>query len=163
MNPVESIRPGLTASAAVRGLALGLALAAVAASAGAAQERARGGWMPADAIRREFTGRLLNGIYPNASEWSEHLFANGTTDYREGTIRWAGRWWTEDRSFCFVYPPPGVGGCFRVVRLGSNCYELYETGSAIGRGDARPDDTDLWNGRMWLAERQATCDERPTS
>lgn len=128
-----------------------------------AQDRPRGGWMAEDAIRSEFTDRLLNGIYPNTNPWSEHLFANGTTDYREGDKHWIGRWWTEDRAFCFSYPPPGIGGCFRVVRLGSNCYELYEAGDAIGRGQGRPEDADLWNGRMWVAEKPATCDEQPTS
>ncbi|MFM9939267.1 MAG: hypothetical protein ACKVP7_07215 [Hyphomicrobiaceae bacterium] len=132
-------------------------------SQGQAQDKPRGGWMSAEAIRQEFTDRLLNGIYPSTMPWSEHLFRDGSTDYREGDKRWKGRWWTEDRAFCFAYPPPGVGGCFRVVRLGVNCYELYETGAAAGRGDGRPDDVQAWNGRMWVADKKATCDEQPTS
>ena len=135
----------------------------IAAAAALAQARPRGGWMSEDAIRQEFTDRLLNGVYPNTNPWSEHMFANGTTDYREGDKHWSGQWWTEDRAFCFSYPPPGIGGCFRVVRLGTNCYELYETGDAIGRSEGRPEDANLWNGRMWVADRPATCDEQPTS
>ena len=127
-----------------------------------AQERQRGGWMSSDAIRQEFSGRLLNGIYPNTNPWSEQIFADGTTDYREGPKHWLGKWWLEDRAFCFSYPPPGLGGCFRVVRLGTNCYELYET-SGAGRGEERPEGADLWNGRMWVAEIPATCNEAPTS
>lgn len=128
-----------------------------------AQERPRGGWLSGDALRGEFTGKLLNGIYPNTNPWSEQLFADGTTDYREGDKHWRGTWWIEDRAFCFVYPPPGVGGCFHVVRLGTNCYELYERGEAAARGEGRPEESDLWNGRMWVADRPATCDEQPSS
>ena len=47
-----------------------------------AQERQRGGWMSSDAIRQEFSGRLLNGIYPNTSPWPEQTLADCTTAYR---------------------------------------------------------------------------------
>ena len=133
------------------------------AASAAAQDASRAGWMSDDAIRGEFTGHLLNGIYPSGSPWSEHLFGDGATDYREGAKRWRGQWWIESRAFCFAYPEPGTGGCFRVVRLGQNCYELYEATGLAGRGDDAPVGASLWNGRMWRADRPATCDEKPTS
>ena len=46
--------------------------------------------------------------------------------------------------------------------LGTNCYELYETGGAES-GEERPEGADLWNGRMWVADKPATCNEAPTS
>ncbi len=143
--------------------AVGLVAAWLAAAPVHAQDKPRGGWMSAAAITQEFTDRLLHGIYPNTNPWSEHLYRDGTTDYREGDKRWTGKWWTEDRAFCFAYPPPGIGGCFRVVRLGVNCYELYEAGAEAGRGEGRPEDLQLWNGRMWVADLKATCDQPPTS
>lgn len=138
------------------------ALLALLAGAGSAQDRPRAGWLSGEQVRNEFTGRLLNGIYPSGVPWSEFLSADGSTDYREGEKHWRGQWWVDGRTFCFRYPPPGVGGCFGIVRLGLNCYELYER-RGIAHDDTPPAEANAWNGRMWDAGRPATCDEQPTS
>jgi hypothetical protein len=119
-------------------------------------------WMPGAAIRSEFTGRPIAGIYPSGRPWTETIHSDGTTDYREGGKHWLGRWWIRDREFCFSYPPPGLGGCFRVVRTSANCYELYDFSGEAGRGEEPPHLDDLWNGRLWVADRPTTCEERPT-
>jgi hypothetical protein len=118
-------------------------------------------WMSEEAIRAEFTGRRLTGIYPNFNQWSETIGADGSTDYREGLKHWNGLWWTESGAFCFSYPPPGHGGCFRVVRVSSNCFELYDYSTHPGQAEAPPAVQDRWNGRMWHADRPTTCEERP--
>lgn len=119
-------------------------------------------WMSADAIRAEFSGKPLAGIYPSGATWTEDIAADGTTDYREGAIRRPGQWWLTALEFCFSYAPPGVGGCFRVVKMSVNCYEIYEFGSAFGRRDAPPRQKGAWNGRMWRVEAPTTCDEKPS-
>jgi hypothetical protein len=119
-------------------------------------------WMTADAIRSEFSGKSLAGIYPSGVKWSEDIAADGTTDYRENQIRRPGQWWVTTLEFCFSYPSPGVGGCFRVVKMSVNCYEIYEFGSEFGRQDAPPRQKGAWNGRMWRTEASTTCDEKPS-
>ncbi|MGE5510821.1 MAG: hypothetical protein ACM31O_06200 [Bacteroidota bacterium] len=134
-----------------------------AAGVSAAQEDAdRLRWMPADAIRLEFSGKSLAGIYPDGKAWTEVIFTDGTSDYREKHVRRPGKWWITPLEFCFSYPPPGEGGCFRVVKMSPNCYELYEYGSEQGRQDAPPRQQGSWNGRMWRTETAATCDEKPS-
>lgn len=156
-------------AAAMRGVATAAALAwlwagpALAQADGPSPGAPRAGWMSGAAIQTEFSGRRLSGIYPNTNPWSEQIHADGSTDYREGDRHWLGRWWVDNDAFCFVYPPPGVGGCFRVVRLGVNCYELYDFSRGAGAAPAPPDLANLWNGRMWDTGRPATCDEKPTS
>ncbi len=160
-RPCQRVRPKCLAPLAAF-VFIALALLPAAAQEKQAPSAPRAGWLDGNQIRREFSEKLLNGIYPTGNPWSEQLFADGTTDYREGEKRWRGTWWTESRAFCFRYPPPGVGGCFAVVRLGSNCYELYEISGAMP--DERPPElAGSWNGRMWVADRPATCDEKPTS
>ena len=145
-------------------LAAAVVLAAAAGAARAEEEGAapRNSWMSGDAIRREFSGRALAGLYPNGNRWSETIADDGSTDYRENERHWSGKWWVENREFCFTYPPPGVGGCFRVVRVSSNCFELYNFSSYVGQAEDPPYLANLWNGRMWHTDRPTTCEDRPS-
>lgn len=127
-----------------------------AATAAAADSRA---WMGEAAIRAELTNRRLSGIYPNSISWSEEIFTDGTTDYVEAGLRSRGRWTLKGSLFCFKYDQPMMGGCFRMIKIGSNCYELY-----VEREDGqtppvpRRDDV-AWNGRMWRTAERPTCDD----
>ncbi|MBS0241821.1 MAG: hypothetical protein JSS20_06560 [Proteobacteria bacterium] len=142
-------------------LVLIAALASLASSA-LAEERANLTWMSGEEIKQAFSGQPLEGVYPSQRPWSELIRQDGTTDYREGPNHWAGTWWVQDREFCFRYPPPGVGGCFRITRTSPNCYELYEFGNPPEDPDTPPERADLWNGRMWQAGKPPTCEVRPS-
>ena len=139
------------------GLVLALCLGL--APARGEDERLGLAWMAGDEIRTVFAGRRLSGIYPNLSQWSEEILADGTSDYREGAKHWRGEWWIADRGFCFAYPPPGIGGCFLVTRVSRNCYELYETTGLHGGSAVPPSTVGAWNGRMWIAAEPPTCEE----
>jgi hypothetical protein len=141
-----------------------LSAATMAAVVGGAAEESRSGlvWLSGEEIRASFAGKPLAGIYPSGRDWNETIGADGTTEYREGTNHWHGRWQIRDREFCFTYPAPGVGGCFRVTRISDNCFELYEFESPLGSEDTPPDVAHRWNGRMWHADRPTTCEARPT-
>jgi hypothetical protein len=141
---------------------VGLGLVLAAARAVAQDDAPTLRWMPAEAIRSEFAGKSLAGIYPGGKTWSEIIFADGTSDYREDRVRRPGKWWTTPLEFCFSYPSPGIGGCFRIVKTSPNCYDLYEYGSEQGRLDLPPSSRGSWNGRMWRTEAVATCDEKPS-
>lgn len=119
--------------------------------------------MTADAIRSEFSGVPLAGIYPSGMIWTEDIKADGTTDYREGAIRRPGQWWTMRLEFCFSYPEPGVGGCFRITKVSANCYELYDYSSEFGRADAPPLQKGAWNGMMWRTQAPHTCEATPSA
>ena len=154
---------GLAAVIATAASVAVLVLANWTLCASAEDNRAGLAWLTSDAIRGTFSGKALGGQYPNGNPWSESIFQNGTTDYREGHKHWFGQWWVREREFCFSYPPPGLGGCFRVVRISANCFELYEFSSVPAKAEEPPDIADLWNGRMWLTENPTTCEERPSS
>ena len=132
------------------------------APASSEDDRSGLAWLSGEEIRSRFAGKPLAGLYPSQRQWAETIHKDGTTDYREGINHWQGQWWISGREFCFSYPPPGVGGCFRVTRISANCYELYEIESGAGRDEAPPDIANLWNGRMWLADKPTTCEARPS-
>lgn len=141
---------------------LALILAATAAPSARAQEGVERHAMSRDEVVAAFVDQQLSGVYPSGTPWSELIRADGTSDYREGGNRREGRWWMQRDDFCFRYDLPLSGGCFRVVRLGSNCYELY----AVNPGQEAvpgPRTGANWNGRMWRDDAAPTCEERPTS
>jgi hypothetical protein len=118
--------------------------------------------MSRDEVVAAFVDQQLSGVYPSGTPWSEMIRADGTSDYREGGNRREGRWWMRRDEFCFRYDLPLSGGCFRVVRVGTNCYELY----AVNPGQETvpgPQTGANWNGRMWRDDAAPTCEERPTS
>ena len=142
------------------GAAYAIALLSLTAAPGRAAEGTQSEpWLSADQIRSEFSGKPLAGIYPNQHNWTETINADGSTDYREGERHWKGQWWVENREFCFTYPAPGVGGCFRVVRRSANCFELYDFTGEAGQGETAPDAKGRWNGRMWHTDRPTTCED----
>ena len=120
-------------------------------------------WLSGEAIREAFAGQALGGIYPDDRTWSEAIKTDGQTDYSEGRKRWQGRWWVTAREFCFAYPLPGVGGCFRVTRISANCFELYDFSGNPAQAEEPPNIADIWNGRMWIAKIPTTCEDRPSS
>lgn len=113
------------------------------------------------AIRSDLIDRKLAGIYPSGLPWSEDIHGDGTTDYQEVGIRTKGRWTLAGTIFCFKYDAPLAGGCFRMIKLGSNCYELYVERD-YGAPIPDPGNGVAWNGRMWRTTEQATCDEKPS-
>lgn len=127
----------------------------------AEEDRSGLAWMTGDEIKSAFSDQKLAGMYPSNRLWSETIRGDGTSDYREAEKHWMGEWWVETREFCFRYPPPGVGGCFRVTRVSENCYELYEFSGPERHEETPPFVGDRWNGRMWHADRPTTCEARP--
>lgn len=145
---------------------LAMLLAFCAAFAAAAQDRGQDfverNAMNRDEIIAAFVDQQLSGIYPSGTPWSELIRSDGSSDYREGGNRREGSWWFHSNNFCFRYDLPLSGGCFRVVRIGTNCYELY----AVNPGELAapgPQVGASWNGRMWRDDTAATCEERPLS
>jgi len=145
-------------------LALLSGLAAV--SAPKAHDSVARATMNREEIIAAFVDQQLSGVYPSRVPWSELIRSDGTTDYREGQAQREGHWWMRADDFCFRYALPLSGGCFRVVRVGANCYELY----AVSPSDAvtppaqsAPGAPGHWNGRMWRDDASPTCEERPTS
>ena len=119
-------------------------------------------WMGRDEIISAFVGQQLSGIYPSGVPWQERIRPDGTSDYREGGAQREGRWWMRGDQFCFSYALPQSGGCFQVVAVGRNCYELYSIGRGGGAEPPPPSAQRHWNGRMWREDIPATCEEKPT-
>lgn len=129
-------------------------------------------------MRADFAGQTLDGHYGNGTAWTETYAADGGIDYREGRRAAKGRWSFRNASFCTFYDPPFspqfVGGCWQVLKTGTNCYEFYTAGfqwpgrreDDPGDGEAEsnsPDRQIRWNARGWRNAEPSTCPERPSA
>lgn len=120
-------------------------------------------WMGEAAIRKDLVGHKLAGTYPSGVTWSEEIRQDGSTDYQEAGLRSRGNWTLDGQQFCFTYVDMLPGGCFRMIKLGSNCYELYIQRDAAAEAEPEPPGEGIaWNGRMWRATEPATCEEKPS-
>ena len=119
------------------------------------------GWMQAPEMRADLVGVKLAGVYPSGVEWTEEIAVDGSSDYLERGERRRGRWTIAGELFCFEYKVLIQGGCFRVVKHGPNCYELY-TASIGGAMPATPPSAESmsWNGRMWREGERSSCDDK---
>ena len=124
-------------------------------------------------MRTDFAGQTLDGHYGNQTTWTETYFADGRIDYKESQRFARGRWHLRAGAFCTYYDPPFVpaflGGCWRVLKQGANCYEFYTAGSQLpGRSEDEDGETgDLdrplrWNARGWRTSEPSTCPEKPS-
>jgi hypothetical protein len=135
------------------------AIIALAHAAGAVR-----GWMQSAEMNAELVGVKLAGVYPSGVAWTEEIAADGSSDYLERGERRRGKWAISGELFCFEYTVLIQGGCFRVVKFGTNCYELY-TASIGGAVPATPPPAEsmAWNGRMWREQDRSSCEDKITS
>ena len=122
-----------------------------------------GGPMDDAALKGAFSGRSLEGVYSDATAWSEAYGADGRLFYRDRNGQSPGDWSVRNDRFCTFYPASGelTGGCFLVARRGDNCFDFYSVGPASEPGVSSEDlRTGLnWTARGWYVEAEPTCPE----
>lgn len=112
-------------------------------------------------ISAAFGGRTIDGAYADATPFTETYHADGRITYLETGRNMSGRWLVQEGTFCTLYETSPTGGCYRVVRKGSNCFEFYfvaRDDAQVRRGDStRPS----WTAQGWIKDRPSSCREEP--
>lgn len=115
-------------------------------------------WMSDVDLRAQFRGVEIDGHYASGRTFSEAYHANGRLDYRERDRETRGRWSVEAGAFCTIYDTDSSGGCYRVKRVGRNCFEFYFV--ARTEEQARQDpNRPSWTARGWRKSEAATCSD----
>lgn len=115
-----------------------------------------GSWMSDSDLSRQFGGVEIDGHYASGRTFSEAYRADGRLEYRERDRQTRGRWSVEAGSFCTIYDADASGGCYRVKRVGRNCFEFYFV--ARTEMQARQDpNRPSWTARGWVKSEAATC------
>lgn len=126
------------------------------------------GWMSEAAMRRAFIGKTLDGRYANGLSWTETYFGNGRLDYSEPQRAAAGAWFFRGRVFCTFYDASEqqslVGGCWKALSSGANCYEFYLANPDGDAGEDREGEPPAsWSARGWRRGEPATCVVDPSA
>ncbi len=124
----------------------------------AASLAAEGTWMNDVELRSAFSGVTLEGKYGNGRPFSESYAAGGRLEYREADRSVGGKWTVESGTFCTIYDADPAGGCYRVKKVGGNCYEFYFV--ARTEQEARSDQVrPAWTARGSVVGKPGICAE----
>jgi hypothetical protein len=130
-------------------------------TAGPAAATAAAKWMGDADIKAAFAGTTIEGVYSNGETFDESYMANGRIDYVEARRKLSGHWSVVNAQFCTIYDTSPTGGCFRVTRIGPNCFEFYFQ-TRDEKQAAEPDPGQpSWTARGWRKGEKATCNEQP--
>mgnify|MGYP000377278579 CR=1 FL=1 len=119
-------------------------------------DNGEGVWMSDSDLNRQFRGAEIDGHYASGRTFSEAYHTDGRLAYRERNRETRGRWSIEAGSFCTIYDSDASGGCYRVRRIGRNCFEFYfvaRTEEQVRQDPDRP----RWTARGWVKSEAATC------
>jgi hypothetical protein len=113
-------------------------------------------WMGEAEIRAALAGAAIDGHYASGRTFTESYRADGRLTYREPARQSQGHWSVQSGAFCTIYEGDPTGGCYRVRRVGPNCFEFYFV--ARTEEQARQDPRDpSWTARGWVNSQPATC------
>lgn len=128
----------------------------VASAAACAPLAARDSWMSESEIQTRFQGVAIDGHYASGKTFSESYLADGRLEYQERDRRNGGRWSVQSGAFCTIYDRDPTGGCYRVKRVGSNCFEFYFVARTEEQARRDPNEPS-WTARGWVRTEPATC------
>jgi hypothetical protein len=114
-------------------------------------------WLDPPDLQKTFGGKVLEGRYGSGKAFTEHYKADGSIAYTEGGITIGGHWSVTEGTFCTIYDTNPTGGCYRVARVGPNCFEFYfvtrTEEAAPGPEDGKPS----WTARGSISGEASAC------
>lgn len=153
MQNWKPVRAPLAGAVMLAGLVL--------AGARAGAQRADDAWMSEAEMSAAFAGVTLEGKYGDGRPFHERYRADGRVEYEERRLTSGGNWSVKAGSFCTIYDGDASGGCFRVKKVGGNCYEFYfvaRTETEAQRDPRRP----AWTARGSVVGKPGICQEEST-
>jgi hypothetical protein len=109
------------------------------------------------AIIKTFEGKTVKGVYADGTPVQETYFLGGKIDYWDSTRTAKGNWSVVNNLFCTFYDETSMnGGCFRVEKVNSNCYDYY----ALAESETEaltPTDKPRYTARAHIVGLPDTC------
>lgn len=129
------------------------------AGSGARAESGDAAWLQDRDIATAIAGKTLEGRYASGKAFTERYLDDGRIEYIEGGKTIGGHWSVTAGTLCTIYDTDPAGGCFRVTRVGSNCFEFYFASrteeAAPGPKEAMP----AWTARGSVSGQASACDD----
>lgn len=116
-----------------------------------------GQWLAGEAIVAALAGKTIEGRYANGRSFIEHYQADGSVEYIEGAQSIGGHWSVTAGTLCTIYDTDPTGGCFRVSRVGANCFEFYFTARSEAAAPGPEGSKPTWTARGSVPGEGARC------
>jgi hypothetical protein len=113
------------------------------------------------AMKSAFGGKTIQGQYASGKAFTEVYRADGSIEYRERGVEYRGHWSLQAGTFCTIYHSDPTGGCYQVRQVSQNCYEFYFVARTEEQANSDPS-RPAWTARAAVADRDATCSDKPS-
>lgn len=144
---------------AIKILVAAAGCAALAAGSGVAAETGDAAWLQNRDIATALAGKTLEGRYASGKAFTERYLDDGRIEYIEGGKTMGGHWSVTAGTLCTIYDTDPAGGCFRVTRVGSNCFEFYFASRTEAAAPGPEDAVPSWTARGSVSGQASACDD----
>jgi hypothetical protein len=134
-----------------------IGLSTVVATSAALADRAMSPWLQGDELRAVLSGKTLEGRYAGGRAFTERYGADGSLWYAEGARKIYGHWSITAGTLCTIYDTDPTGGCFRVSRVGDNCFEFYFAARTEAAAPESSDRDPEWTARGAVSDKPEAC------
>ncbi|MFN0219831.1 MAG: hypothetical protein ACKVP4_13570 [Hyphomicrobium sp.] len=135
------------------------ALAMGAIGAAVTELRADDRWLNDSEILDVFHDRTIEGSYASGRSFTESYRANGSVEYSERGVSMGGYWSVTSGTLCTIYELDPAGGCFRVARVGENCFEFYFAARTEKAAPGPDEEKPAWTARGSIRGKSTACPE----
>lgn len=118
-------------------------------------------WL-SDAELQRFSNATIDGRYANGKPFTEHYGSDGRLHYVERGMTLGGHWSITQGSLCTIYDYDETGGCYRVMRVDTNCYEFYFVSRTEATVPRSEDGKPRWTARGAIQGQASACREEPS-
>lgn len=120
---------------------------------------ADGSWLSDDELLKHFKNATIDGRYASGKAFTESYRVDGSLNYVEPGVTLGGHWSVREGTFCTIYSGDAAGGCYRVSRVGPNCFEFYFASRTeeSAPGDGKP----RWTARGAIQGAPTACRDEP--
>lgn len=144
-------------------LAAGIALATVGLAAGPVRAvQSKPIWLSGSEIAQQFKDVTIDGRYASGKAFTERYAADGRVTYKEPGVTLGGHWSVTEGTLCTIYDGDPSGGCYRVARVDTNCYEFYFVSRTEAAAPGPPDGKPAWTARGALQGKPSACRDQPS-
>jgi hypothetical protein len=116
-------------------------------------------WLPGRDIAEAIAGKTLEGRYANGRAFTERYLSDGRIEYIEQGLTIGGHWSVTAGTLCTIYDTDPAGGCFRVSKVGANCFEFYFAARTEAAAPGPDGSTPKWTARGSVSGEAAACQD----
>jgi hypothetical protein len=120
-------------------------------------------WLKGEAISTALEGKTIVGRYANGRTFTESYLVGGRVQYfddgRRSAAALGGHWSVTAGTLCTIYDDDPAGGCFRIAKVGANCFEFYFAARTEELAPGPEGTEPKWTARGSVQDEPSACQE----